>query len=163
MIEINNIPVYDGKPTEAGEKLMELVHEAAGMGCYHKLKLVTDSKGASKGYMRCCKCYGNDYERKIRTNPAYLTSLDAYCPVWGKLEDKSNQKLKYAAYLNHANETTWPWEAQPYHHLEALARTLTVECKKCNNNEVLTKDCPACQPNGDCVITVLQAWKEAQV
>lgn len=181
-LSIQNIPVYDNGITEAGEDLMRRVHEAAGMGCWHKnITRHAYGKGLLKKYVeggwsaRCNDCgqWGHTDNNDDIPNPAYLTSLDAYRLIWENLDPALKEGYQYK--LNtfiYDGPVKWEWEAQPHHHLEALARTLTVECPEIDcvngiqfNHEAIDppgmgkhiNNCPTC--NGKGVITVLQAWE----
>jgi len=169
-MKISNTEVYTDAPTPEGERLMELVHEAAGMGCWH---------GRLDDVCPVCSCKQciykpGDYrcvDAEHCPKPAYLTSLDVLRPIWNKMLVSDGAKA--ATHLADIMGKGWLniIMAQPHHHLEALARTLTVECPDddCEDGEIHYDDpmsdyggttpttCPTCSGTGQ--ITVLDAWE----
>jgi len=141
-MKISNTEVYTDAPTPEGERLMELVHEAAfgnGQSCvWHKWEQTVR-------HIYECQVCGNIRQTKGTppSNPAYLTSLDAYRPIWEKMGHEYKLKLGEILHVyGWAKSNLAMWELKPHHHLEALARTLTVPCV-CQGQVEIT--CPTCK------------------
>ena len=167
--------LQDGAPTEQGIRLMELVHEASGMGCWHKFV----PNVCWYDFLCCDKCDMTSPDEKdvlqtgdfAEPNPAYLTSLDAYRDVWEHLEIEDGKfRYKWTDYeeflLMLASDTKRGVISfitiKPQHHLEALARVLEVSCSNCEGvwgrmeNRINLERCFTCKGKGR--MTVLDKW-----
>lgn len=168
----NTTVLVDGHPTKAGKRLMELCHEAAGMGCWH------DWNYDNRPYI-CKHGCGTEWHNGIdishaysKAHPAYLKSLDSFRPIWEKIEQAASEigpmLPLYQEYVDTLKEIVrrcaFP---QPYHHLEALAITLAVECG-CDYGLERNPPgslyintggtCPTCSGTG--CISVLDQWTQ---
>lgn len=75
-MKINRIIVTsNGQATPQGERLMELCHQAAGMGCWHNVIHDTNHTIQGRPYS-CASCNKRVLCSTELNNPAYLTSLD---------------------------------------------------------------------------------------
>jgi len=169
----------DGVVTEAGMRAMELVYEALTGECWHRdVKRHELEKRAFGGYPIYeigiqCACGDAVYSEKafnihLGMNPTLLTSLDAWRPLWERMDVEqkiTHQKNLTLIWCDNPVEVFY-WETTPHHHLEAALRTLEVECPECEGTgnsysktrDVTKRHIPCTCTNGK--ITLMDKWEK---
>lgn len=137
----------DGVPTEVGIRAIRLLRH------YFYCQYCAFDKVPNKN-KACQNC--------AEANPALLTSLDAWRPLWGRMSEA--QKDTYTYNLSEVIGSFIHmryWEPKPHHHLEAALRTLEVECPECEgtgNVRNFGRTQPCTCTNGK--ITLYDKWEE---
>ncbi len=120
--------------TDNSERASELVYEALTGECWH------DAVKWNSQCWKCSKC--KDIFRLSKPNPKLLTSLDAWRPLWERMDERGLlhvQELmeivdptvrinKHGMYELITGELYLLMQAQPIHHLEAALRALEDGC-----------------------------------
>ena len=157
IVDIDVITKHD-VPTKAGIDLMRMVHEGMDMGCWHKHGGTRTHKENARIHIAICgKCKGDKL-----INPSYLTSLDAWRPVWDKMTEEQLGKYTDTIITIDGRENIFSWQMYPHHHLEALASVLEVECW-CKGDTFPIGGghmvpCPECKGTGK--RKLIDVWKE---
>ena len=153
MTPFKDIVLKDNQPTEPGIRAMEMVYEKLTGECWHDWYLAGDPAYPTN---RCSKCMGWLGEDNIKFNPALLTSLDDWRPLWERMEvlgiahahslieiilPRAN-KNEHGYYELIAGEFYLYMVAQPHHHLEAALKTLEDTCPDCEGTGMIPCDNP---------------------
>ena len=166
MTTFKDIVLKDGQPTEQGIRAMEMVCKALSIE-WHKW-IETTFRSPTGWYKHICLCgfwyktKGSDSPWHVGhhpvDNPALLTSLDAWRPLWDKLIEIGLDRYYSGTLLQEVATTEggrFLWCAYPHHHLEAALMTLEDTCPDCEGCGEIEHDTGGVNPWGD-PITALQ-------
>lgn len=124
---------------EARVDAEKTVHEGFGMGCWHEWTR-EPRNGIPTNMHYCPVC--SKAKNQIKVNPSYATSLDAWIPVWEKMEADCfeiipSAPVRLADFKKMVRELTPQNKiAKAPHISEAALRMLDVPCEKCEGQGI---------------------------
>jgi hypothetical protein len=162
---IRDIPVHDGKLTEAGTDLCAQVYEAIKGKCWHKWKYNkwVEHEGTINNAVYCFVCekcqatFRKDLLSSLPSNPDLLRDLNAVHELemalkekwWDYVDALMNILTGDSLYKKPiSGSIICAVLAKAHHKLEALATVLDVECGECGGSGVdENTPCSSCPPD----------------